>query len=220
MRFVSPPLFTLTFCATFAAFAAQTPASAPAAQPLKTPSAIMQPALDTLQQALGTLRPEKWKASGAERQEAVANISSISQDLQTSLPSLLAAADQAPGSVSQLLPAYRNIEALYDVVLRVSESGNLSAPSQQRAALEEARAKLEDGRRILGERLQAVAVAREKQVHDLQATIRAIPPPAPPVVCPSPPAVKKHRTRKKAVKKPVPAPAHPANPQNGAAASH
>ncbi len=220
MRFFSPALFVLTCCA---ACAAQAPANVPAAtaQPLQTPSAIMQPALDNLQQTLGMLRPDKWKASGAEREEAAANISSIGRDLQTTLPPLLAAADRAPDSVAQVLPVYRNIEALYDVLLRVSEAGSLSAPSQQSAALEEARAKLEDGRRALGDRLQAAAVSREKQVHDLQATIRAIPPPAAPVVCPPPPPVK-HRTRKKVVKKKaIPtAPANPQNPQNGAAAPH
>jgi hypothetical protein len=180
----------------------------------------MQPALDTLQQTLGILRPDKWKASSAEREEAAANISSIGHDLQTTLPPLLAAADGAPGSVAQLLPAYRNIEALYDVLLRVSEAGDLSAPKQQSTALEQARAKLEDGRRTFGERLQLAAVAREKQVHDLQATIRAIPPPAPPVVCPPPPPVKKRRPRKKVVKKPAPAATSPQNPQNGAPAPH
>lgn len=222
MRFFSPALFFITFCGACTAFAAQTPAGPPAAtvQPLRTPSAIMQPALDTLQQTLGMLRPDKWKGSNVEREEAAANISSIGHDLQTTLPSLLTTADGAPDSVAQLLPAYRNIEALYDVLLRVSEAGNLSAPKQQSAALEQARAKLEDGRRTLGERLQFAAVAREKQVHDLQATIRAIPPPAPPVVCPPPPPAKKRRLRKKVVKKPAPTAASPQNPQNSAPAPH
>jgi hypothetical protein len=212
MRFFSPAVFLVTCCAASCAFAAQAPASAPAAatQGLKSPSAIMQPAIDALQQTLNMLRPEKWKMPGAEREEATANISSITHDLQGTLPSLLASADGAPNSVVQVLPAFRNIEALYDVLLRVAEAGNLSAPDQQRAALEEARVKLEEGRRALGDRLQSAAIAREKEVRDLQAAVRAVPPPAPaPAPCPPPPVVKKHKPRKKVVKKAVPAAATP-----------
>lgn len=166
---------------------------------------MVQPALDNLQQTLGTLRPDKWKASGVVREEAAANISSIGHDLQATLPSLLAAADGAPDSVAQLLPAYRNIEALYDVLLRVAEAGNLSAPGEQSAALEQARARLEEGRRALGERLQTAAVAQEQQVHNLQAAVRAIPPAPAPVVCPPPPPVKKRSHRRTPAKKPAPA---------------
>jgi hypothetical protein len=212
MHFLSPAVFLLTCGAASCALAAQAPANPPAATSAAavpgamTPSAMMQPSLDTLQRTMDMLRPEKWKMSGAERDEATANIGSITHDLQGTLPSLLASADKAPNSVVQVLPAFRNIEALYDVVLRVAEAGNLSAPDQQRAALEEARVKLEEGRRALGDRLQSAAMAREKEVHDLQAAVRAIPPPAPaPPPCPPPPVVKKHRPRKKAVKKPAPA---------------
>lgn len=208
MPLYSSALFLVFFCVTSAAFAAQTPASPPpVAAPISSPpSAALQPALDTLQQTLGTLRPDKWKAPGAVREEAGANISSIRRDLESTLPQLLAGADKAPGSVAQMLPAFRNIEALYDVLLRVAEAGNLSAPSEQNAAMEEARSKLEDGRRALGDRLLAAALAQERQVHDLQAAVRTVPPAPAPVACPPPPPVKKHRTPKKTVTKPAPAP--------------
>jgi cell division septation protein DedD len=123
------------------------------------------------------------------------------------LPQLLATADAAPNSVSQLLPAYRNVEALYDVLLRVCQVANLAAPSQQSAAIDHARASLEDARHTLGDRINSAALAQEQQVHSLQAALRAVPPPAAPVVCPTPAPVKKHRTARKTVKKTAPAPA-------------
>ena len=55
------------------------------------------------------------------RDEAQANLRSIQKDVSTTLPALLASADSAPGSASKLLPAYRNVDALYDVLLRVPE---------------------------------------------------------------------------------------------------
>lgn len=191
-----------------------------------TASATMQPSLDTLTQALEVLRPERWKASDAIKQETGSNIDSIHRDIQTTLPQLLAAADAAPNSVSQLLPAYRNVEALYDVLLRVVQVANLAAPGQQSAAIDHARASLEDARRALGDHLNSTALTQEQQVHRLQAALRAVPPPAAPVVCPTPAPVKKPRRRRKPVAK---KPAQPAtstpqngqtNQQNGTSAAH
>ncbi len=167
----------------------------------------MQPAIETLRQTIWILRPEKWKASDAIRQETSANIDSIHRDLTNTLPSLLTAADQTPDSVSRMLPAYRNIEALYDVLLRVVQVANLTAPKQQSAALDHARASLEDARRSLGDHLNSAALAQDRQVHSLQAALRAVPPPAPPIVCPTPAPVKKRRRVKKPVKKAAHAPA-------------
>jgi hypothetical protein len=215
MRLPSSAFFLLASFAPCIALG-QTPVSAPP-PPAKTPSAIMQPALDSLRQTLGTLRPDKWKASGAVREQAGANIGSIQRDLETTLPPLLATADRAPNSVAQVLPAYRNIEALYDVLLRVAEAGSLSAPSDQNAALENVRAALESGRRTLGDSLHDAALAQEKQISDLQAAARATPPAPAPVACPPPPSVKKRKPRKKTTKKPAPAPASSPSP---ATASH
>lgn len=220
MRLLSPALLVVIFCGSCAACAAQQAAVAPqaaAARVAPVPSAIMQPALDLLDQAIGTLRPDKWKASDAVRDDAAANISSIRRDLDATLPQLLATADGAPASVTQVLPAYRNIEALYDVVLRVAEAGRLSAPGDQRSALEEARGKLESARRALGDRIQAAALAREQQVHSLQAALRAIPPAPAPAVCPTPAPVKKRKARRKTTKKPA---TTTAKPQTAAPASH
>jgi hypothetical protein len=220
MRLFSSALILAMLSGACASGAAQQPAVAPqaaAARVQPAPSVMMQPALDLLNQAIGTLRPDKWKASDAVRDDAAANISSIRRDLDATLPQLLATADGAPASVTQMLPAYRNIEALYDVLLRVAEAGRLSAPGDQRSALESARDKLESARRALGDRIQAAALAREQQVHNLQATLRAIPPAPAPAVCPTPAPEKKRRVRRKTTKKPVPA---TAQPQSGAHAMH
>ena len=169
----------------------------------------MQPALGTLQQALDAVRLDKWKTSNTLRQEADANINSIRHDLDTTLPPLLATADAAPDSITHVLPAYRNIEALYDVVLRVSAVARLSAPSQQSAALEQAMLSLDDARRALGDHLQLSASTQEKKIVDLQTALRAVPPaPAPaPVAATPPPPEKKRKPRPKTTKKPTPAPA-------------
>jgi len=171
-----------------------TPASPAAAQPVQPPSSIMQPALDNLQQTIDQLEPQKWKGPGAMRDDAVANINSIRRDLGTTLPSLLNAADAEPNSITKVLPAYRNVEALYDVLLRVDQASRYTAPSDQVAALESAMSRLEASRRALAEQMQMSATTREKQVVDLQAAVKAAAA-KPPVPCTPPPTTKKPRRR-------------------------
>jgi hypothetical protein len=187
-------IFLLALCGPGMFLSGQTVAPTSPAANVDLPSQTMQPSLDVLKQALGMMKTDKWKASAAVRGEADTNLASIHRDVETTLPPLLAAADAAPDSASKVLPAYRNVEALYDVLLRVAASARLAAPADQSSALDQALARLDDGRRALGDQLQRSAVAEEKQVSDLQASLKAIPPPAPPpaaVACTLPAPVKK-----------------------------
>jgi hypothetical protein len=188
--------------------AAAVPASSPVAK-VDLPSATLQPALDVLKQAVNGVKTEKWKTSAAVRSETDANLASIRRDLEATLPPLLATADAAPDSTVKVLPPYRNVEALYDVVLRIDAAARLSAPVDQASALDQALARLDDSRRALGDQLQRNAGATEKQVADLQAALKAVPPPPPPpvpVACPVVPAKKK--TTKPAAKPAAPAPSN------------
>ena len=137
-----------------------------------TASSILSPALDQLRQALSAVRLEKWKAPGPARQDASSNMGSIQRDLDGTLPALLAAADAAPGQVSKNLPVFRNIDALYDVLLRVVETADLAAPETDTDTLQNALAALDDGRRTLGDQMQAASLSQEQQVGALQEKLR------------------------------------------------
>ena len=205
------PLFLLALSGTF--LAAQTapnptsprsPTAAGAGAKIAGASVTVQPSLDILNTALRGISVERWKGSSAIRGEAENNLKSIRNDVSTTLPALLATADAAPGSSAKLLPAYRNVDALYDVVLRVDAAARISAPSNQSSALDQALASLEDSRRTLGDQLQRATEAQEMQVGRLQAALRAVPPPAPippppaPAKCPTTPARKKRPAAKPA----------------------
>jgi hypothetical protein len=165
---------------------------------------------------------EKWK-SGTVRSEATANVASLQKDLQDTLPVLLAAADAEPQSLSKALPVSRNLDALYDVLLRVVDGSRVAAPADQVDQLIEAMASVQKSRLALNDHLQEMAAGQEKQVVNLQAAIvkaQTQTPPAP--VCPKPPApapapaAKKKVVRKKPATTPTatqtPVPAKP-NPQ-------
>ena len=172
--------------------------------------AVLQPAVMSLQQAIDALRVDKWKASKDLKAATTDNIVSIRRDVEGTLPGLVTAADAAPGSVTAMLPLSRNVGALYDVVLRVTVIAESSAPGDQTEALEKSLSGLELARRTLADRQQAMAVAEEAKVGDLQrqlSTRPAVAAACPPVIMPTQPrttsatAVKR---KKKAVPKKAP----------------
>ncbi len=148
------------------------PALAQGAAPVAataTASGILSPALTSLRQSLAGLRLDKWKAPGPVREETSGNIGSITRDLDGTLPGLLATADAAPLAVSQTLPVFRNVDALYDVLLRVVETADLSAPDSDTDALHRALTQLEDARRSLGDAMESAAVSQENQLASFRA---------------------------------------------------
>jgi hypothetical protein len=192
-------LILLALCATpftLNSQAQSTPDAAPVTRAIP-PSQTLQPSIDVLKQMLAETHIDKWKASPAIRSEAQANFDSIQRDVQSTLPPLLAAADPAPDSTAKVFPVYRNVEALYDVMLRLVVAGRLAAPNDQMSALDQTLARLDDGRRALGTELQQDADAQELRVTHLEAALKAVPPPQPPspppapIKCPVAPARKK-----------------------------
>ncbi|MFC5861595.1 hypothetical protein ACFPT7_04775 [Acidicapsa dinghuensis] len=190
---------------------APAPAQSAPATAVQKPSAILQPSLDGLKSSISSLNLDKWKR-GNVRQEAQDHISSIMADMQNRLPGLMTDADSAPAQISKTLPLSRNVDALYDVFLRVVDAARISAPSDQVQSLQQAQAGLEHSRSILDAQLQSVAADQDKQFGTLQVTLRqkeqalqtalATPPPAPkPEPCVPP---KKKVVRKKTTPKPKP----------------
>ena len=185
--------------------AQQTPAPqpAPAAQPTPAakPSTLLQTSIDGLQSTLTGIRLEKWK-NGTVRSEATTNIASLQKDLQETLPVLLAAADADPQSMSKTLPVSRNLDALYDVLLRVVDGARVVAPADQVDQLIQTMASVEKARLALNDQLLQLATGQEKQVIDLRAAVvkaQNQTPPAP--VCPKPAPTPAPTAKKKVVKK-------------------
>ena len=137
------------------------PATASATAPA-TASSLLQPSLDQLRQSLSRLRLDKWKAPGPLREETNGNIGSITRDLDGTLPGLLTTADAAPRMVSKNLPVFRNVDALYDVLLRIVETADLAAPEAETQTLHAALTSLDNARRTLGDAIEAAAVDSEQ----------------------------------------------------------
>lgn len=212
MRISIAAVIGVIFCSPCVVCTAQPPAGAAPPQaapsPPLTPSGILKPSLEAVQQAVAALKLEKWK-KGTVRDEAGENTKRILVDLQTNLPPLLTVADSAPEKISNELPVSRNIDALYDVLLRVFEAARVSGTPEQIAQLGVALNSLSDARLAFDGRIQDSATSMEKQVNDLQSTLQA----QAAIKCPAAPpaaAIPVCAAPKPAVQKPKKKPAPPA----------
>ena len=165
---------TLVFAPILLCGQAETPSpQAPvAAAAPATPSTLLQPALATVQSTLASLKLDKWK-KGSVRDEAGSNVEAMLRDLKSNVPALVSDADATPGSVSKSLPLIKHLDALYDVFLRVEEASRVSAPADQIDLLEQTLKTFGTARIAFYDSLQQSAAGQEKQISDLQATVKA-----------------------------------------------
>lgn len=162
--------------------AGNTPAQTAQTAPPQKPSDLLNPALSQVRQTLAGLNISRWKAPSEVRSAAQQNADSIQRDLSGTLPGLLTQADAAPGSVSTVFPVYRNIDALYDVLLRVAQTADLAAPQNEASDVASALSKLESARTDLGNAVLSASKSNEAEVVSLRAAAAkaaAAPPPAP-----------------------------------------
>jgi hypothetical protein len=207
LRFgIVPVIFAVSLAAASAGQTAVSDPQAGHASPTVLPSAMLQPVLSDVQTSTSGLSISRWKAPGSVRDAAQQNVDSIQRDLGNTLPSLIAQADAAPGSVPASFAVYRNIDALYDVLLRVSESADLAAPENEADSVDSSLQKLEAARAQLGDSILRISQHDEAQVVALEAAVRsakaaaAQPKPKPEIVVDDGPAnapAKRERVRKK-----------------------
>jgi hypothetical protein len=191
------------------------PAAQPsqASQTSQTSTALLQPALSELAATIAELHIAKWKAPGPVKDEAQGNAASIQRDLRNTLPALLSQADGAPQSVASSFAVYRNLDALYEVLLRVSGTAELAAPDVEAANLAHSLMTLEAGRRALAESILSASHAQEAALLLARQPPppAAPPPPAPSTTVVSDGPVASAPARHKA--KPKPKPVQQATPQ-------
>ena len=164
-------------CAALVGIAAFVPAadaqSATPAPTVAAPSSILQPALSEVQSVTANLNIARWKAPGSVRQAAQQDVDSIQNDLGRTLPNLLASADAAPASIPPSFAVYRNVDALYDVLLRVSGTAELAAPDNEASSVVGALQRLQSARTQLGETILGMSQRQEAQIVALVAEVRA-----------------------------------------------
>jgi hypothetical protein len=157
---------------------AQAPAAPPA--PSGFAFASLRPALANVQNTIANLSIARWKAPTETRAAVQQDVASMQRDLNATLPGLIAQAEASgAGALAPSFAVFRNLDALYDVLLRVTETAALAGSGSDAGSLEDARAGLEDGRGKLGTWLLQSIGNQDAQIVHLQAAASSRPAAAP-----------------------------------------
>jgi hypothetical protein len=174
--------------------------------------ANLQSASQTTQQDLSHLRIEKWKADSNSKRQTQSDTESILRNLQNALPTILADLKNSPESLPLTFKAYRNLDALYDVMNSVVESAGAFGNKEEFQSLNNDLGAVENSRRAFADRMEKLATAKENEVAQLRVSLqnaRAAAPPKKVVVDDNEPP-KTTTTKKKRVPKPSASPTKPA----------
>jgi hypothetical protein len=165
-------------CGATLAQTAQGPGEGAGPPPAGFAMSNLRPALANVQTAIGNINLAHWKVAGATRNTVQQDVVSMQRDLNTTLPTLMAQAEAPANGSAALSPSFavfRNLDALYDVLLRVTETAALAGSESDAANLEDARSGLEDGRAKLGAWLLQAIGAQDAQVAHAQTPVSRSP---------------------------------------------
>lgn len=148
-------------------------APAPAPPAPSTVSATVRPALAQVAETLQGINVRRWKAPNPVRDSVDEDVSSIQRDVSGTLAGLLAQADAAPTSLPAAFSVYRNVDALYDTLLRVVETAELAAPDSEEAQLETSLRTLENARTSLGDAILSGSETEQAELVQLRTAAAA-----------------------------------------------
>jgi hypothetical protein len=195
------------------------PALAQTAPAAAQPIAIgdLRPAVSQVNQVATSVNIARWKAPGDVKDSTQQDLNSILRDLSSTLPGLIDKANADPTAVGPAFAVYRNIDALYDVLLRVAETATLAGSKDDSSRLQDALNQLQAARSSFGNSILQAATTRDAEVVQLR-TAMAHAATAPPAAAEAPkkivvddgPAAKPKSTTHHKKK-----PAQPAQPAQG-----
>ena len=171
------PVCATVFFLPFILNAQTTPASQPgsaAATPV-VPAIhdSLRPALEQVGSALNQVQVDRWKLSHDLKAQVHSDVSSIQQDLSSQLPALFQAAQQSPVALEPQLSVMHNVDALYDVLVRIATTANISGGKTDAAILDNALQRLESARKISAGQLMQAVSAQDQQIARFRASIQA-----------------------------------------------
>ena len=178
-----------------------------APDPSSTLAALEQTARTSVSD-ISHLRVEKWKIDSNSKKTAQSDSDSIQRNMGSALPELIVKVRSAPEDLNANFKLYRNLNVLYDVFSRFTETAGAFGSRDEFQALARDLDGLETARRAMADRIEALTSSAQAeltqyraQAHAAQATTPAAPPKK--IV------IDDSEPEKKAVKKKKPAPAKP-----------
>jgi hypothetical protein len=117
---------------------------------------------------------DHWKVSKSWKDQLQSDADSITSDLSHQLPGLFQQAQATPTAIDAQLRVMQNVDALYDVLVRLTLAADLTERKSDAAQLDSALERLEAARKTATAQLMAAAAQQHQQLSDLQARMEAI----------------------------------------------
>ena len=151
--------------------AAQAPAQA-AADPadLAAPLAALKGLSGEITQTLDSTHWQKWKLKPEQKEADDRALTSLHRDLDQVLPPLLDAAQKNPSSVPAGLAVFRNVNAFYNVLLRLEQTAEFVARDDAQPLNDEL-SRLEIVRNHLGDQLLQLAKRQDAELATARAAL-------------------------------------------------
>jgi hypothetical protein len=140
---------------------------------LTGPLAALQRLTPEITGTLDATHWQRWKLKNDDKLASDRALTSLHSDLDQVLPPLLTAAQASPGSVAAGLAVYRNVNALYNVLLRLQQTAELIAKDDA-PPLQDVLGRLDLARNGLAEQLTEMAQRQETNLAASRSALAAL----------------------------------------------
>ena len=131
-------------------------------------AAVEQQSITTAAQ-LQAIRIDKWKTDSEQKQRAQSNADSIVRNLTAALPTMISEVRAHPDGFAANFKLYRNLSALYDVLLPLTESAGAFGAKGEYQTLSSQLQRWDDIRRDYGDFMAQLAAQKDAAAAPAQA---------------------------------------------------
>ncbi len=135
---------------------------------------FLRPALDQVGSALNQVQIDRWKLSRPLKEQLQGDANSIQQDLSARIPALFQTAQQSPAQLGPQLGVMHNVDALYDVLVRITTAASIAGGKTDVAILDSALQRLESARKTAAAQLLEAASLRDMRITRFQTAAQAV----------------------------------------------
>jgi len=114
----------------------------------------------------------RWKVANDTKHDAETKAESIQRNLTVALPTIVSQVQASPNDFAANFKLYRNLDVLYDVLASLAESAGAFGSRNEFDPLATDLDRIDQARRALGDRLEALASAKDAEIVRLQGQVK------------------------------------------------
>jgi len=155
--------------------------SAASARPVASPAgpgnvspllAQVQATARTTTADVSLLTIRRWKVANDTKHDAETKAESIQRNLTVALPAIVSQVQASPNDFAANFRLYRNLDVLYDVLASLAESTGAFGSRNEFDPLAADLNRIDQARRALGDRLEALASTKDAEIARLQGQVK------------------------------------------------